>query len=167
MSGEPLPGSDRRQITVMFCDLVGSTVLANTLYAEDCRAVIRCYEQTCAEVAAQFDGHLSNVAGDDAIFTFGYPQAGENDAERAVLVGLEMARVVTALKPIEAIELQGRVGVSTSLVVTDHGRFAGDTPAMAARLQHVANPGQVVIAASTLRLVGGLFHLTDLGEHDL
>ena len=161
----------RRQLTVMFCDLVGSTELSARLDPEDLREVIGAYHCTVARVVAEFDGFVSRYMGDGVLVYFGYPQAHEDDAERAVRAGLGAIDVVSRLDTKSA-KLQTRVGIATGLVVVGdligHGSaqeqsVVGETPNLAARLQALAEPNTVVIAASTRRLVGALFDYRDLG----
>jgi class 3 adenylate cyclase/predicted ATPase len=164
--------AERRQLTVLFCDLVGSTALSARLDPEDMSAVMRAYRESCAEVVRRWDGHVAKYMGDGVLAYFGWPQAHEDDAERAVRAGLELAAAVGRLKPGDDTPLAARVGIATGLVMVGEliGEGAareeavvGDTPNLAARLQALAEPGAVVVAASTRRLLGGLFELTDLG----
>jgi predicted ATPase/class 3 adenylate cyclase len=171
---EPMPQAraeaERRQLTVLFCDLVGSTELSAKLDPEDMREVIRAYQQCCAEVVKRWDGHIANYMGDGVLVLFGYPQAHEDDAERAVRAGLEMTASVARLTTGDSL-LAARVGIATGQVVvgelfgedSQEQPVAGETPNLAARLQTLAQPGTVVIAARTRRLLGGLFELADLG----
>ena len=168
--------AERRQLTVLFCDLVGSTELAARLDPEDLREVMRAYQAACADVVGRFEGHVARFLGDGVLAYFGWPRAHEDDAERAVRVGLRLVRDVARLEPRAAVRLQARVGVATGHVVvgdlisegvSDKDAVSGDTPNLAARLQALAAPGSVVISPSTRRLVGGLFELTDLGPQRL
>jgi class 3 adenylate cyclase len=155
---------------VLFCDLVGSTALSAKLDPEDMREVIRAYQQCCAEIVRRWDGHIANYMGDGVLALFGYPQAHEDDAERAVRAGLEMTAAVGLLTS-DGAPLASRVGIATGQVVvgelfgdgTLEQSVVGDTPNLAARLQTLAEPGTVVVAAGTRRLLGGLFELADLG----
>jgi class 3 adenylate cyclase/predicted ATPase len=164
--------AERRQLTVMFVDLVGSTALSAKLDPEDMSAVMRAYQESCAEVVRRWDGHVAKYMGDGVLAYFGWPQAHEDDAERAVRAGLELAAAVGRLKPGDDTPLAARVGIATGLVMVgeligegaaQEEAVVGDTPNLAARLQALAEPGAVVVAASTRHLLGGLFVLTDLG----
>jgi class 3 adenylate cyclase/predicted ATPase len=162
--------AERRQVTVMFSDLVGSTALAARLDPEDMREVIAAYHTSVAEAVRRFDGFVAQYLGDGVLVYFGYPQAHEDDAERAVRVGLELVATVVTLKTHASLKI--RVGIATGLVVvgdligTGPG-IIGETPNLAARLQGVAEPNMVVIAESTRRLLGNLFELQDLGAKRL
>jgi class 3 adenylate cyclase/predicted ATPase len=165
-------GAERRQLTVMFCDLVGSTALASCLDPEDLRDVIGTYQKCAAEVIGRFDGFVAKYMGDGVLAYFGYPQAHEDDAERAVRVGLALIEAVAALETAASGPLQVRVGIATGLVVVGdligHGAaqeqaVVGETPNLASRLQALAESGTVIIAPSTRRLTGGLFDYEDLG----
>ena len=168
----PAPGeAERRQLTVMFCDLVGSTALSSRLDPEDLREVIAAYHRTVAEIVVGFDGFVSRYMGDGVLVYFGYPQAHEDDAERAVRAGLGAIDAVGRLD-VKSVKLQTRVGIATGLVVVgdlvgagpvQEQSVVGETPNLAARLQALAGPDAVVIAASTRRLVGNLFEYGDLG----
>jgi class 3 adenylate cyclase len=168
--------AERRQLTVLFCDLVGSTELATRLDPEDLREVMRAYQKACACVIGRFDGHLARFLGDGVLAYFGWPGAHEDDAERAVRAGLQLVGDVARLEPRPGMRLQARVGVATGHVVvgdligegvSDKDAVSGDTPNLAARVQALAAPGSVVISQATRRLVGGLFELTDLGPQRL
>ena len=170
------PEAERRQLTVMFCDLVGSTALSERLDPEDLREVIHTYQECCAGVVARFGGFIARYMGDGLLVYFGYPQAHEDDAERAIRTGLGIVEAVGGLHPRDDLTLQVRVGIATGLVVAgDHiGEGAseekavvGETPNLAARLQGLADPDTVVIAPSTYRLAGGLFVCDDLGPQRL
>jgi class 3 adenylate cyclase/tetratricopeptide (TPR) repeat protein len=168
-------GPERRHLTVMFCDLVGSTELSTRLDPEDLRDVIRSFQEACAEVIHRYGGHVSNYVGDGILAYFGYPQAHEEDAQRAVRAGLGMVEAIAALNarvPQPGSELAIRVGINTGLVVVgdigtgesrDEMAVVGETPNVAARLQELAVPGSVVVGASTYRLIEGLFRCDDLG----
>ena len=161
--------AERRQLTVMFCDLVGSTPLSARLDPEDLRGIIGAYHRCVTEIVEGFGGFVARYVGDGVLVYFGYPQAHEDDAERATRCGLALADRVPQLAQRE--ELHARVGIATGLVVVggevvEHD-VAGDTPNLAARLQAVAEPDTVVIAASTRRLSGDLFEYRDLGEIEL
>ena len=173
---EPAPKdtAERRQVTVMFSDLVGSTALSARMDPEDLREVISAYQKCVAETVGRFSGFVAKYMGDGVLVYFGYPQAHEDDAERAVRAGLELVAAVGGLKT-HAL-LQTRVGIATGLVVvgdligsgaSQEQTIVGETPNLAARLQGIAEPNSVVIAESTRKLVGELFELQDLGAQDL
>src|SRR5215472_5762980 len=167
--------AERRQVTVMFSDLVGSTALSARMDPEDLREVISAYQKCVAETVRRFGGFVAQYMGDGVLVYFGYPQAHEDDAERAVRAGLELIAAVVALQT--PASLQTRVGIATGLVVvgdlmTGSGEalergIVGETPNLAARLQGIAEPNTVVIAEATRRLLGNLFELKDLGARDL
>jgi class 3 adenylate cyclase len=170
----PQDTAERRQVTVMFSDLVGSTALSARMDPEDLREVISAYQKCVAETVQRSGGFLAKYMGDGVLVYFGYPQAHEDDAERAVRAGLELVSAVTALKTHAA--LQTRVGIATGLVVVgdlvgsgeaQERGIIGETPNLAARLQGIAEPNVVVIAESTRKLLGNLFELEDLGPKDL
>ena len=172
----PIDRAERRQLTVMFCDLAGSTALSARLDPEDTREVIRAYQQACAAVIRAYDGFIAKFMGDGVIVYFGYPRAHEDDAERAVRAGLDMVAAIGRLETRAGAPLQARVGIATGAVVvgdlvgegaSQEQAVVGDTPNLAARLQDIAEPATVVIAAATRRLIGGLFNLRDLGHHEL
>jgi class 3 adenylate cyclase len=166
--------AERRQVTVMFSDLVGSTALASRMDPEDLREVISSYQKCAADTVGRFDGFVAKYMGDGVLVYFGYPQAHEDDAERAVRAGLEL---VAAVRELETrVSLQTRVGVATGLVVVgdligsgaaQEQAIVGDTPNLAARLQRIAEPNTVVIAQSTRNLLGNLFDLEGLRALDL
>jgi class 3 adenylate cyclase/predicted ATPase len=165
----PAAVAERRQLTVMFCDLVGSTPLSARLDPEDLRGIIGAYHRCVAEIVEGFGGFVARYMGDGVLVYFGYPQAHEDDAERATRCGLTLVDRVPQLNQAE--ELHARVGIATGLVVVggevvEHD-VAGDTPNLAARLQVLAEPDTVVVAASTRRLTGDLFEYRDLGEVEL
>jgi class 3 adenylate cyclase/predicted ATPase len=164
--------AERRQLTVMFVDLVGSTELAGRLDPEDLRDVMRAYQAACTGVVGRLEGHVAKYLGDGVLAYFGWPRAHEDDAERAVRAGLALAEAVGRLDAHPEVRLQARVGIATGHVVVGdvigegasrEEAVVGDVPNLAARLQEIAEPGAVVIAATTRRLVGGLFELGDLG----
>ncbi|WP_271553242.1 adenylate/guanylate cyclase domain-containing protein [Bradyrhizobium sp. CCBAU 45394] len=164
--------AERRQLTVMFCDLVGSTQLSARLDPEDLRDVIGAYHRAVAEIIARFEGFVAKYMGDGVLAYFGYPRAHEHDAERAVRAGLALVEAVPRLELITECGLQVRIGIATGLVVvgdlTGSGEaqergVVGETPNLAARLQTLAQPGMVVIAPSTRRLTGGYFDYRELG----
>jgi class 3 adenylate cyclase len=183
---EPLPvdtrarEAERRQLTVMFCDLVGSTNLSERLDPEDLRKVLRAYQEACAEAVARFDGHVAKYIGDGLLVYFGYPQAHEDDARRAVSAGLGIVEGVGGLNRRLAedhrVELGVRVGIHTGLVVAgemgggetrEANAIVGETPNVAARLEGLAKSNTVAISAATHALVEGLFECDDLGPQKL
>jgi class 3 adenylate cyclase len=173
-SPPPEDRAERRQVTVMFSDLVGSTALSARMDPEDLREVISGYQKCVAETVLRFGGFVAKYMGDGVLVYFGYPQAHEDDAERAVRAGLELVAAVGGLKTHAA--LQTRVGIATGLVVvgdligsgaSQEQAIVGETPNLAARLQGIAEPNSVVIAESTRKLLGNLFELEDLGATDL
>ena len=169
MAPQARADAERRQLTVLFCDLVGSTRLSTRLDPEDLRGIIGAYHRGVTEIVERLGGFVARYMGDGVLVYFGYPQAHEDDAERAARCGLALVDRVRRLN--EAEELHARVGIATGLVVVggevvEHD-VAGDTPNLAARLQALAEPDTVVIAASTRRLVGDLFEYRDLGEIEL
>ena len=158
----------------MFSDLVGSTALSARMDPEDLREVISAYQKCVAETVRRFGGFVAKYMGDGVLVYFGYPQAHEDDAERAVRAGLELIAAVAALKT--HAPLQTRVGIATGLVVVgdligsgeaQERGIVGETPNLAARLQGIAEPNMVVIAEGTRKLLGNLFELEDLGAKDL
>jgi class 3 adenylate cyclase/predicted ATPase len=164
--------AERRQLTVMFCDLVGSTALSETLDPEDLGGVMSAYRAAAEAVVTRYDGHVAQYLGDGLMVYFGWPRAHEDDAYRSVRAGLDIVEAVAALDAPAALSV--RIGIATGLVVVGAGdgqsdaRLAvGETPNIAARLQALAQPHSVVIGQSTRRLLGGAFELTDLGEHEL
>jgi class 3 adenylate cyclase/tetratricopeptide (TPR) repeat protein len=166
-------GGERRQLTVMFCDLVGSTALSEKLDPEELRSLLHAYRTLCGDVIARYDGFVARYVGDGILTYFGWPTAHEEDAERSVRAALEIGQTVKRASSIE--DLSVRIGIATGPVVVgetagtgDQSKLAvGSTPNLAARLQGLATADQIVIAASTRRLIGDAFELTDLGEHDL
>jgi class 3 adenylate cyclase len=173
-SERPEDRAERRQVTVMFSDLVGSTALSARMDPEDLREVISAYQKCVAETVQRFGGFVAKYMGDGVLVYFGYPQAHEDDAERAVRAGLELVSAVGQVKT--HVALQTRVGIATGLVVVgdligageaQERGIVGETPNLAARLQGVAEPNSVVIAESTRKLLGSLFELEDLGAQDL
>jgi class 3 adenylate cyclase/predicted ATPase len=167
--------AERRHLTVMICDLVGSAVLAARLDPEDMRAVIDAYHAACARITRTYDGFLAEFRGDGILAYFGYPRAHEDDAERSVRAGLDIIAAVARLETRAAEPLAVRIGIASGVVVIGDlaGEGAlrkhavvGDTPHLAARLQTLAEPGKIVVATSTRRLLGDLFRLRDLGRHE-
>ena len=168
--------AERRQITIMFCDLVGSTALSARLDPEDMRDIIGAYHRCCAEQITKAGGFVAKYMGDGVLAYFGYPQAHEDDAERAVRGALALIDAVAKLRARHDAPLQVRVGLATGLVVVgdligegdaQERGVVGETPNLAARLQALAEPGQIVIANSTRRLTGGMFEYHDLGKVSL
>ncbi|MEP0960903.1 MAG: adenylate/guanylate cyclase domain-containing protein [Roseobacter sp.] len=169
----------RRQLTVMFCDLVGSTVISEQLDPEEMTGLLTAYRIACAEVVEQYGGFIGNFMGDGLLIYFGYPQAHEDDPQRAITAGLSIIAAVDALNkdfPSSDVRLNVRIGINTGLVVAaDIGAgeqrekmaIVGDTPNIAARLQSLADPGTVVIGRRTHRLIEGLFVCEPLGAQDL
>jgi class 3 adenylate cyclase/predicted ATPase len=175
-SPEPhTPDAERRQLTVLFCDLVDSTVLARQLDPEELRDVVRAYQDSCAKVIARFEGHIAQYLGDGLLVYFGYPLAHEDDAQRAVRAGLGLIEAVsqlnTRLGPERGVQLAVRLGVHTGLVVVgevgsgsrQEQLALGETPNLAARLQGLAAPNTLVISAATLQLLQGFFACQSLG----
>jgi class 3 adenylate cyclase len=173
------PEAERRQLTVLFCDLVGSTQLSGQLDPEDLRAVVRAYQDAAAEIIQQYEGHIAQYLGDGLLVYFGYPQAHEDDPRRAVHAGLGIVQAMGTLnRRLQAeygVALAVRLGIHTGPVVVGqmggggrHEQLAlGETPNLAARLQALAPANVVVISAATARLVRGAFALDDLGTHAL
>jgi predicted ATPase/class 3 adenylate cyclase len=168
----PAPEAERRQLTVMFVDLVDSTALAAWLDPEEMAEVLRTYQNAVAGAIARFEGHVAKYMGDGVLAYFGYPRAHEDEAERAVRAGLAAVAAVHSLESTHGETLAARVGIATGPVVVGEliGEGAareetvvGDTPNLAARLQTLAEPGTVVISARTRELIGGLFELAELG----
>ena len=166
----------RRQLTVLFADLVGSTALSERLDPEDMRAVINAYQRSCAAVVERYDGHIAKYMGDGVLAYFGYPQAHEEDPERAVRAALDLVQAVRDLTPGPELALQVRVGIATGLVVVGdligegaakEQAVVGNTPNLAARLQELAHPGDVLISAATRRLIGNLFECENLDAREL
>jgi class 3 adenylate cyclase/tetratricopeptide (TPR) repeat protein len=176
---KPIPSSvrsaaaqaERRQLTVVFCDLVDSTALASRLDPEDLRDVIGAYHECVAATIGRFDGFVAKYMGDGVLAYFGYPRAHEDEPDRAVRASLELIDAVRDLKPQAGLELRCRVGIATGLVVVgdlvgsgeaQERGIVGETPNLAARLQALAEPNTVVIGPSTRRLLGNLFEYRDL-----
>src|SRR5262249_31695211 len=170
----PSAEAERRQLTVMFCDLVGSTALSQQLDPEELRTVILAYQETCAQVIRRFEGHLARSIGDGLLVSFSYPQAHEDDAQRAVRAGLEIVAALPQLntqlqqtvRVLQHSPLQVRIGIHTGLVVvsdmggggySDPKAIVGETPHSVVRLQGIAEPDTVVMSKVTHRLVQGLF----------
>lgn len=159
LAASPVSAAERRHLTVMFCDLVGSTELSTRLDIEDLQEVIGEYQKTVNEIVTGFGGFVVRKLGDGSLVYFGYPQVGEDDAEQAVRAGLTL---IQHLKVPE--RLQVRIGIATGLMVVEEDQeVVGETPNLAARLQALAEPNTIVIADATRRLLGSLFELEDLG----
>ena len=173
------PEAERRQLTVMFCDLVESTKLSSQLDPEEYREVVRAYQSACTEVIQHYDGHIAQLLGDGLLVYFGYPQAHEDDAQRAVRAGLGILHAMGALNQrlpqAKGLQLSLRMGIHTGLVVVGEmggaGRqeqlALGEVPNLAARLQGLAASNTVVISDATSRLVQGYFACQDLGAQTL
>src|SRR5262252_3874458 len=170
---KPHDAAERRQLTVMFCDLVGSTALSTRFDPEELRDELRAYQNAVSGVVARYDGFVAKFMGDGVMAYFGYPRAHEDDAERAVRAGLEIEAAVTGLETRGTERLAVRIGIATGLVVVgdlvgegsaQEQAVVGETPNLAARLQSLAQPRQIVLAGATRRLIGDLFRLADLGR---
>jgi len=172
--------AERRQLTVMFCDMVGSTALAAQLDPEDMREVLRCFHETCASIIREYEGFIAQYLGDGNLAYFGYPIAHEDDAERAVRAGLSIVAAMddlnNSLRAINDVSMSVRIGIATGLVVigdllddgSHHESTAiGQTPNLAARLQSLAEPNTIVIASTTRNLLGERYKFGDLGIHTL
>ncbi|MEY9399850.1 class 3 adenylate cyclase/tetratricopeptide (TPR) repeat protein/ABC-type transport system involved in cytochrome c biogenesis ATPase subunit [Bradyrhizobium japonicum] len=175
-SPAPPHDAERRHLTVMFCDLVGSTALSARLDPEDMWEVIRAYRAACASVIAAYDGRIARFVGDGILVYFGYPRAHEDDAERAVRAGLDTIAAVGRLRTGATERVELRIAIATGLVVvgdlisgdaSEEHATVGDTPNLAARLQSLAEPGVVVVASSTRRLLGDLFTFHNLGRREV
>src|SRR5215470_2403367 len=168
------PYAERRQLTVMFCDLVGSTALAARLDPEEWRDVMRAYQSVCGETTARFDGHIAQYLGDGVMVYFGWPRAHEDDAERAVRAAIAIREEVKRVPAPEPLRV--RIGIATGLVVvgeTGGGDASvpklavGETPNLASRVQGLAAPDEIVVAPGTRRLLGATFELENMGDHVL
>ncbi|MCP4766041.1 MAG: AAA family ATPase [Gammaproteobacteria bacterium] len=171
--------AERRHLTVLFCDLVGSSKLSELLDPEEFRELLAAYQESCATIVSNYDGQVARYVGDGLLIYFGYPLAHEDDAPRALRAALDIVEAVDQLElsitlPIDALAV--RIGIATgTVVVGDIGSGArreemavvGETPNLAARLQTLASPGEIIIAAQTFDLVEGYFEIDDLGEHKL
>src|SRR5450755_1010504 len=175
-SAKPQDAADRRQLTVMFCDLVDSTALTAQLDPEDMGDLLRAFQRRVAAAVTRFDGHVAKWTGDGASVYFGYPRAHEDDAERATRASIALVEAVGKLRRERGIALEVRIGISTGLVVVgeligegearERG-VVGDTPNLASRLQTLAEPDTVVVSESTRRLLGRNFELQPLGPQEL
>ncbi|KIN76933.1 adenylate/guanylate cyclase domain-containing protein [Sulfitobacter mediterraneus] len=168
--------TERRQLTIMFCDLVGSTTLSEQIDPEDLREVMRRYQDAVAGAATRYGGHIAKYLGDGVLTYFGWPQAYEDQAERAVRAGLDAIAEVEKLSVSGQEPLKARVGIATGIVVVGDlvgksGREAkavtGQTPNLAARLQGLAEPGEVVVSGNTRRVIGSMFEWEALGAQEL
>ena len=168
--------AERRQLTVMFVDLVGSTALTSRLDPEEMRDLFRAYQDAVAGEILRFEGHVAKFMGDGVLAYFGWPHGHEDEAERAVRAGLAITAAVARLQTPEGRALSARIGIATGLVVVGElvgegsareETVVGETPNLAARLQALAEPGAVVIAPATRQLLGNLFELEDIGVHPL
>ena len=178
---QPLPtplrhDAERRYIAVMFCDLVGSTALSAHLDPEDLREIIGAYHSCIADVIGRYNGTIGRYMGDGVLSYFGYPRAHEDDAEQAVRAGLEIIAAVPRLKTRALEPLMVRIGIATGVVVvgdligqgaSQEEAVIGDTPNLAARLQTLADPGSIVISASTRRLTGGAIRVPRPWPHQI
>ncbi len=178
----PAPASDaeRRQLTVMFCDLVGSTELSTRLDPEDLQDIIRAYQEAATRVIREFDGFIAKYMGDGILIYFGYPQATERDAEAAVKTALGIIQAMPAVNEAvgrsDGVEIAVRIGVATGIVVvgeivgegeSQERTVVGEAPNLAARLQGLAQPNNIVIGSVTKDLVGDKFYYADLRDHQL
>lgn len=172
----PQSAAERRQLTVMFVDLVGSTELSGRLDPEDMREVITGFQNLVAGIVTRFEGQVAKYMGDGVLCYFGWPKAHEDDAERSVRAGLSIVNDLKKLTAPDGQSLAVRIGVATGLVVvgdlvgegaSQEEAVVGDTPNLAARMQTLADAGQVVVAEGTRTLLASLFHVVDLGRHDL
>ena len=179
-SKDPSLGAERRHLTVMFCDLVGSSALSTQFDPEDFREIVGAYQTTLAAVVDRFGGYLGRYVGDGALVYFGYPEAHEDDAERALLAAFAIIEVMPeishSLSPRQRVNLAVRIGVASGLVVagdiagagtTEQHAVVGQTPNLAARLQGLAEPNSVLITSATRQLLGDQFEYENLGPHDL
>jgi class 3 adenylate cyclase len=175
-AGERAPAVERRQVTIMFCDLVGSTALSARLDPEDLHDLLAAYRACVSEVVERNRGFIAHYVGDGVLVYFGYPQAQEQDAERALRTGLAIIRSLGQLAPIAGAVPQARIGVATGLVVvgnlvgtgsSQEIGIAGETPNLAARLQALAGINEMVVAQGTRDLVGELFDFVDIGRFEL
>jgi class 3 adenylate cyclase len=171
--------AERRQLTVMFCDLVGSTQLSEQLDPEDLREVMRSYQELCEKEISRFGGHIAKYLGDGLLVYFGYPEAHEDDAQRSVRTGLAIMRAIRELPQQDKMKtqaLQVRIGIHTGLVVAgemgagevrEKMAIVGETPNIAARLEGLAATNTVVISRDTYKLIEGYFECESIGKHTL
>jgi class 3 adenylate cyclase len=174
------PDAERRQLTVMFCDLVGSTALSTGMDPEDLRDVIASYQNRCSAAIRHYDGFVAKYMGDGILVYFGYPRAHEDEAERSVRAGLDivgaMAELNAGVRRPPGVELAVRIGIATGPVIVgdqigegtaSETAVVGETPNLAARLQALAQPNQIVVSAATRAMLGDHFDLADLGAYEL
>src|SRR5215469_8352996 len=174
------PDAERRQLTVMFCDLVGSTALATGMDPEDLRDVIASFQSRCSAAIRHYDGFVAKYMGDGILVYFGYPRAHEDEAERSVRAGLDivdaMAELNAAVRRPPGVELAVRIGIATGPVIVgdqigegtaSETAVVGETPNLAARLQALAQPNQIIVSAATRAMLGDHFDLADLGAYEL
>ena len=163
------PAGERRQLTVLFCDMVGFTKLAHRLDPETLQVVVRAYEDACATCVNRYDGYVFTTLGDGVVAFFGYPLAHEGEAERAIRAALDIIEALAALQIRDAGRLQVRIGIATGMVVVASGErnAVGETMNLASRLQTIAKPGTVIVSERARRLAEGLFEYEDLGEREL
>ena len=163
------PAGERRQLTVLFCDMVGFTKLAHRLDPEALQGVVRAYEDACATCVNRYDGYVFTTLGDGVVAFFGYPLAHEGEAERAIRAGLDIVEAMAALQIRDAGRLQVRIGIATGMVVVASGErnAVGETMNLASRLQTIARPGTVIVSERVRRLSEGLFEYEDMGEREL
>src|SRR5262252_2937199 len=167
--------AERRLVSVLFCDLVGSTALARRLDPEDMRVLLRSYQDRVAGAVTRYGGHIAQYLGDGVMAFFGWPRAYEDQAERAVRAGLEALEAVQTLGIVGGLHVQARVGIATGRVVVgdlssagrQEGAIAGETPSLAARIQDCATANQLVMSEETRILVGETFEIEDLGTRAL
>jgi class 3 adenylate cyclase/tetratricopeptide (TPR) repeat protein len=168
--------AERRQLTILFCDLIGSTELSTKLDPEDMRDVLRAYQDACSREISRYDGYIAKFMGDGVFAYFGYPHAHEDDAERAINAGLGLVSAIKQLHTQKDIDLAVRVGIATGPVVVgdllgqgaaQEAAVTGETPNLAGRLQSLAGTNAIVISDATYRLAGGMFECADLGKHGL
>lgn len=176
--GMRVPQPERRQLTVMFCDLVGSTALSRSMDPEDLLDVYRHFRDACTDIIASYGGHVSRFMGDGILVLFGYPAAHENDPERAAHAALAITQAVSALRipHHDDLRLSVRVGLATGLVVAGdvigegasrEEAIIGETPNLAARMQTLADPDTVIISDSTRMLLRDAFEYRSIGSHVL
>src|SRR5271157_502127 len=163
------PVGERRQLTVLFCDMVGFTALSQTLDPETLQVVIRAYEETCASCIVRYEGYVFTCLGDGVVAFFGFPLAHEGEAGRAIRAGLDIIEAIAGLELPISGRLRVRIGVATGIVVVSTGErnAAGDTMNLASRLQTIAAPGSLIVGERTRRLAGGEFLFEDLGSREL
>jgi class 3 adenylate cyclase len=163
------PIGERRQLTVLFCDMVGFTKLAYRLDPETLQVVVRAYEEACTTCVTRYDGYIFTMLGDGAVAFFGFPLAHESEAERAVRAALDIVETIARLHVRGAGRLQVRIGIASGMVVVASGErnAVGETMNLASRLQTIAKPGSVVVSESVRRMAGGEFEYEYMGEKEL